>query len=274
MSRKSTTAILAALFVSIVVGVGPTHVRSSDTEMQRLRSRVAALEASVLRLGAHRGRVSHSPALVQPAQFLPQRTHSAAQSRIKSGKRRPAHSAVQSRILGGRRSIPKGRTGRRIPGRAPGIRPLPRASGEVPAGAVIAFKLDSCPRGWALFHEGRGRVIVGTWRGRLFPGRVSVRLLEWGGNTHTVLQVNQLPAHEHKFKIWQFRGPASRDPTRIGPIIRGIKPGLAVRGRRVPTRLVERIVSFKGGGVRPNNTQLIVKMMPPYIGLTLCEKRR
>lgn len=265
MSRKSFTIIVTALFVSIIVGVGLLHVRSSETEMERLRLRVASLETSVLRLSAHRGRVSQSPALVQPVQFQQKPTHNVLQSRTTSGKRRPVHSTVQSRITGGPRSIPKSRTGRRMQGRAPGIRPLPRASGEVPVGAVIAFKTRTCPRGWLLFHKGKGRVIVGaepfTTR-REAGGRRPFYLLSAGGRESVILNKSNMPSHNHVVALkLNLPNPGGRHEVKNFPIS-GTTFG--TRNRRSIT-----VPTYNSG--RPNPVP--VKVLQPWVALTLCEKR-
>ena len=67
---------------------------------------------------------------------------------------------------------------------------LPSTHGEtIPAGAVMAFNLSSCPDGWSPFTEANDRFIMGS----------QGNLREKGGNKEIMMQANQLAPHSHWF---------------------------------------------------------------------------
>lgn len=67
---------------------------------------------------------------------------------------------------------------------------LPSTHGEtIPAGAVMAFNLSSCPDGWTPFTEANDRFIMGS----------QGNLREKGGNKEIMMQANQLAPHSHWF---------------------------------------------------------------------------
>ena len=57
--------------------------------------------------------------------------------------------------------------------------------GTIPAGAVMAFNLSSCPDGWTPFTEANDRFIMGS----------QGNLREKGGKNNIKLTINQLPPH-------------------------------------------------------------------------------
>lgn len=68
---------------------------------------------------------------------------------------------------------------------------LPTTHGEtIPAGAVMAFNLSSCPDGWSPFTEANDRFIMGS----------QGNLREKGGNKEIMMQANQLAPHSHLFE--------------------------------------------------------------------------
>ena len=63
---------------------------------------------------------------------------------------------------------------------------LPSTHGEtIPAGAVMAFNLSSCPDGWSPFTEANDRFIMGS----------QGNLREKGGKNNIKLTINQLPPY-------------------------------------------------------------------------------
>ena len=59
------------------------------------------------------------------------------------------------------------------------------SNNSIPAGAVMAFNLSSCPDGWSPFTEANDRFIMGSqWN-----------LKEKGGTGKIELTINQLPSH-------------------------------------------------------------------------------
>lgn len=67
------------------------------------------------------------------------------------------------------------------------------AGGSIPAGAVMAFNLASCPTGWTSLAGAAGRIIVGVGNN----GTNSYALSASGGSDNITLSVAQLPAHTH-----------------------------------------------------------------------------
>jgi hypothetical protein len=66
----------------------------------------------------------------------------------------------------------------------------------VPAGAVVAFNLSSCPTGWTAVTSAQGRVVVGV--NPTAANGVSSRVLgaTLGEETHT-MTIGEMPAHNH-----------------------------------------------------------------------------
>ena len=125
----------------------------------------------------------------------------------------------------------------------------------VPKGAVVAFNSDACPKGWAAFDQARGRVIVGTGRGKGLTGRI---LGDIGGEEVHTLTLAELPSHKHT-----FTGNGIRAGGWGGTITTDVGVGDHVTHRTyIPSGNISATV---GGG--PHNN------MPPYIALKLCIKK-
>jgi microcystin-dependent protein len=63
----------------------------------------------------------------------------------------------------------------------------------IPAGAVMAFNLNSCPSGWSAYGASAGRNIVG-----IDPGNIAYDALgERGGRDSVTLSSTQIPASDH-----------------------------------------------------------------------------
>jgi hypothetical protein len=137
------------------------------------------------------------------------------------------------------------------------------SSGDVPAGAVVAFNRD-CPIGWARFEQATGRVIIGagqatdpkhrTWSqelpsGGFFPVPLTERRLhESGGEERHILTKEQLPAHSHN----GYRATGNGD---------GLYPKAEVMGPR--SEAINAATQEAGNGQAFN-------VMPPYYPLNLC----
>lgn len=63
------------------------------------------------------------------------------------------------------------------------------SNASIPAGAVMAFNLTSCPDGWRRFSEADGRFIMGT----------SNNIRSRGGTGSIMMKANQLADHSHFF---------------------------------------------------------------------------
>jgi hypothetical protein len=115
--------------------------------------------------------------------------------------------------------------------------------GALPAGAVIAFNLTSCPAGWTELVSARGKVIVG-----LNVSDSSFNALgKIGGEKTHILTISELPSHTHSEK-----GTVSDD----------YNIGIMDFGGQV---LGTVSTGSTGGNVAHNNLQ-------PYITLIYCQK--
>lgn len=92
---------------------------------------------------------------------------------------------------------------------------IPTTNGEtIPAGAVMAFNLSSCPDGWSPFTEANGRFIMGS----------QGSLGEKGGNRNISLTVNQLPSHYFYIfagkgspaNLWDFKEASASNQGNVG----------------------------------------------------------
>ena len=122
---------------------------------------------------------------------------------------------------------------------------------SIPTSAVVAFSIEKCPEGWKLFTKGEGRMIVGVGQG---PLKKSVGLLDKNGKEELVLKKSQMPKHDHGLLTVLDNAP--------------LPPPTSAR-RHVPiagtyNQLYPRDFS-EGSGTA-------VRIMPPYIALTLCRK--
>ncbi len=87
---------------------------------------------------------------------------------------------------------------------------IPTTNGEtIPAGAVMAFNLSSCPDGWSPFTEANDRFIMGS----------QANLREKGGNSEIQLTIGQLPRHSHGIHVeWRGTetGKGARNVSNVG----------------------------------------------------------
>jgi hypothetical protein len=83
----------------------------------------------------------------------------------------------------------------------------------VPAGAVMAFDLPTCPAGWSPYAAAGGRVVIGAGVGLARGATV--------GSDQTTLSVAQMPAHTHS----QSNTPHSHGPSHGGSFITRGGPG-------------------------------------------------
>ena len=113
-------------------------------------------------------------------------------------------------------------------------------------GAVVAFNLTACPKGWHRFEIASGRTIIGTGNG---PGLTPRGLLDSGGEERHTLSIAEMPGHNHdgivglggySFEHHQYNG-------------------------RMPGEAWQRGTGTTGGN-QPHNT------MQPFVALLFCEK--
>ncbi|MBX3568864.1 MAG: hypothetical protein KF914_12455 [Rhizobiaceae bacterium] len=131
----------------------------------------------------------------------------------------------------------------------------------VPAGAIVAFSShaespSACPKGWAVFEEGRGRFIVGSGAhsNKDSTGRqISVYSVgEFGGEESHNLTLEEMPSHSHSFVIFWSDRPGK-------PIDGAIGVNWEAAGYSYSE-------SQKTGGGLPHNN------VPPFVSLTYCKK--
>lgn len=123
---------------------------------------------------------------------------------------------------------------------------------RVPSGTVAWFNLPDCPTGWGLFHNARGRTIVGAGntdnrdqRGVLIP---NWRHGEVGGEESHLLSVEEMPPHNHGgWPVGSYEHTAAMGNT---------PPHHSVLNKQIETQ---------GGNVPHNN-------MPPFVALLPCVK--
>lgn len=67
--------------------------------------------------------------------------------------------------------------------------------GAVPSGAVMAFE-NECPDGWALYHNGKGRFLLGAGQADDGEGTAH-KLRSTGGEERVALEMAEMPRHRH-----------------------------------------------------------------------------
>lgn len=121
----------------------------------------------------------------------------------------------------------------------------------VPKGAVMAFNLKECPKGWTPLETLSGRVIVGAGAG---DGLTQRDLGQKGGVETVKLAINQLPAHSHRL------------PTD------GAQPGnnsqsIVNSGQR------DEGISNRSGRTDRVGNNVAHENMPPFFVLKYCERK-
>lgn len=120
----------------------------------------------------------------------------------------------------------------------------------VPAGAVMAFDLDSCPEGWEPLDKLAGRVVMGAGM-RDGSGLTPRKLGETGGEEQHRLTVDEMPSHTHQIVSQAHWG----DHTHW-------QAGLGGDDGEFPASLT----TTPTGGDKPHN------ILPPYYVLTYCKR--
>ncbi|MBU1179957.1 hypothetical protein KJ885_03365 [Patescibacteria group bacterium] len=71
-------------------------------------------------------------------------------------------------------------------------------NGSVPAGAVMAFDLASCPTGWSEYTSARDRTIIGSGSSYSRGGM--------GGEANHTLTIAEMPSHRHSMTYYNNSG--------------------------------------------------------------------
>lgn len=126
------------------------------------------------------------------------------------------------------------------------------STGGMPAGAVMAFDLASCPAGWSAYTAANGRNIIGTGTsgtaGAVNHVRGDATTGVGGEEKHTQL-ISEMPNHDHSLN---WRNLTAGGASYTFPVVE--------KDLNNPT-----VTGTKGGG-SPFN------VMDPYIALLYCKK--
>ena len=161
---------------------------------------------------------------------------------------------------------------------------LPSTHGEtIPAGAVMAFNLSSCPDGWSPFTEANDRFIMGS----------QGNLREKGGNKEIMMQANQLAPHSHLFEDtayieniglqpgatnWYFRSDLQMPSSTLWSAGIDYDNSVLTFKRRTSTKISTKQGGPKSWAIKRNEpedetiTQQPLKILNPYIKLLYCVK--
>lgn len=132
------------------------------------------------------------------------------------------------------------------------------AHSHLPNGAIIAFDLEECPRGWTQHDGAQGRFIVGTGRHTEhdeYGNKVDVKERgNIGGKSQVELEIDHLPSHKHAIPSRGYSGSQEQEwalqAVGLGEI--GGKHGRWTAASDKKTRSHEN--------------------MPPYIAFHLCKR--
>lgn len=138
-------------------------------------------------------------------------------------------------------------------------------SDSTPKGAVLAFNLENCPKGWSDFKDGRGRVLIGanpsvpSTDGKTGENGLQVRRIgdPDGGSENVVIAASNLPPHRHD--------TINVETMQVQAHFQGY-PALTVPGRDSNAAYKEQIASNGDFAAEPLNN------MPPFVVLTYCQR--
>lgn len=120
----------------------------------------------------------------------------------------------------------------------------------VPAGAVMAFDLDSCPEGWEPLDKLAGRVVMGAGQ-RDGSGLTPRKLGETGGEERHHLTIDEMPSHNHQITQQAHWGDRTHNQAGLGGSDGTFDASISTN----PT-----------GGDKPHN------VLPPFYVLTYCKR--
>ena len=157
-------------------------------------------------------------------------------------------------------------------------------NGELPHDALLVVTSPGCPRGWIVFENGKGHMLLGAGEGRLASGGAATprAVGSKGGSEVHAITVAELPPHFHQGRTSNTETvPNPRtiavpvyDTTRVaggGPanqqrVVPSSKPG-----ERVALSIVEHQHTFRtDGGTGLTGKPAPDNNMPPWIAVTFC----
>ena len=156
-------------------------------------------------------------------------------------------------------------------------------SGAIPSGAVMAFDLASCPKGWGPMESAQGRTIIGVGKGSGLSPR---HLGETKGDEWQTLTTSNLPSHVHS--AGKLSGTATDSgghdhKPASGALylfegIGGTAMMTAGGGNRGPANVNPGVAGVHSHSVAISGTTGDVGegqkfgVMPPYLALLYCKK--
>ena len=155
----------------------------------------------------------------------------------------------------------------------------PNATSGIPAGAVMAFDLDSCPSGWSEMPSLTGRTIVGTGTYSNSDPNEKIGTTTYsrgniGGLAYYVMSIGQMPKHNHPIRYGSVLDDGDSDYAANGYrtsavefdwINSGAGPLGGYFGANGDTKGPFANTKYAGGNAPTDNRQ-------PYYALKYCRK--
>jgi len=161
-------------------------------------------------------------------------------------------------------------------------------NGELPSDALLVVTSGFCPRGWTVFENGKGHVLLGAGEGRLATGASTTPRVvgSKGGSEVHAITVAELPPHFHQGRTNNAETTQNSrvvtapvfDTTRVaggGPahqqrVVPSSKPG-----ERVTLSIVEHQHTFRtDGGTGLTGKPAPDNNMPPWVAVTFCVREQ
>jgi microcystin-dependent protein len=157
-------------------------------------------------------------------------------------------------------------------------------NGELPSDALLVVTSAGCPRGWIIFENGKGHVLLGAGEGRLANGAAATprAVGSKGGSEVHAITVAELPPHFHQGRtnnaettqtprsvtapVFDTTRVAGGGPANQQRVVPSSKPG-----ERVTLSIVEHQHTFRtDGGTGLTGKPAPDNNMPPWIAVTFC----
>ena len=165
---------------------------------------------------------------------------------------------------------------------------------DVPQGAIVAFELQECPKGWSPFEQGSGRFIVGVGKNSdgaeyLLPYIKGQPTHQMGGKEFVTLESMNMPAHTHNVteEGHTHRALTTKHETKKGKVENhASSQGFPMSDAHKRFRTTDRdwygeqykvdasaITTAKSGvSIKNTGEGTPIDIRPPYIALHLCRK--
>lgn len=157
-------------------------------------------------------------------------------------------------------------------------------NGELPADALLVVTSPGCPRGWIVFENGKGHMLLGAGEGRLAGGAPATprAIGSKGGAEVHAITVAELPPHFHQGRTNNAETTQTSrvinapvfDTTRVaggGPANQQRAVPSSKPGERITLSIVEHQHTFRtDGGTGLTGKPSPDNNMPPWIAVTFC----